>query len=275
MVLEAKTDAPELALDNSTQAGFCKWFQSLPQVRLGPRTQQRHPATPLLKASSSSTSCPLPAVCHPCALLLSCCLPQDPQVIKFFDRKVGQRGQSVCPSKRLIMCLATTAARAHMHTAMQHMQLLYDPPHVPVQHYQCWSQYKLCFTSHLDTHTTHTAATQGFYSVHGEAALFIARDFYRTLAVVKYLGGPPPSGTPGNTSKTAGGAAGGGGASATPKASTPASSSKAGGGSAGGLASVTLNRSLFEGVLRSLLLEGGQHSVELWEGAGANWSLAK
>lgn len=35
MVLEAKTDAPELALDNSTQAGFCKWFQSLPQVRLG------------------------------------------------------------------------------------------------------------------------------------------------------------------------------------------------------------------------------------------------
>jgi hypothetical protein len=33
MVLEAKTDAPELALDSSSQAGFCKWFQSLPQVR--------------------------------------------------------------------------------------------------------------------------------------------------------------------------------------------------------------------------------------------------
>jgi hypothetical protein len=32
MVLEAKTDAPELALDGSTQAGFCKWFMSLPQV---------------------------------------------------------------------------------------------------------------------------------------------------------------------------------------------------------------------------------------------------
>jgi DNA mismatch repair protein MSH2 len=97
---------------------------------------------------------------------------------------------------------------------------------------------------------------KGFYSVHGEAALFIARDFYRTLAVVKYLGGPPPASsnaniTPGSSSK---------------QPATPAR---------GGLPSVTLNRSLFEGVLRSLLLEGGQHSVELWEGAGANWSLAK
>lgn len=95
--------------------------------------------------------------------------------------------------------------------------------------------------------------------MHGDAALFIARDFYRTLAVVKYLGGPPPTGTPASAAKP--------GSSGTPN--TPASSSK------GGLASVTLNRSLFEGVLRSLLLEGGQHSVELWEGAGANWSLSK
>ena len=29
---------------------------------------------------------------------------------------------------------------------------------------------------------------QGFYSVHGEDALFIARQFYKTTAVVKYLG---------------------------------------------------------------------------------------
>jgi len=79
--------------------------------------------------------------------------------------------------------------------------------------------------------------------------------------VVKYLGGPPPSGTPGSAPPKAGSAS-------SSKASTP-SSSKA------GIASVTLNRSLFEGVLRALLLEGGQHSVELWEGAGANWSLAK
>lgn len=114
--------------------------------------------------------------------------------------------------------------------------------------------------SHMGHTSSHSAGCvpQGFYSVHAEAALFIARDFYRTLAVVKYLGGPPPSGTPGATPKPGGS-----------RPSTPAGSSK------GGLASVTLNRSLFEGVLRSLLLEGGQHSVELWEGAGANWSLAK
>eukprot|EP00882_Tetradesmus_deserticola_P012124 GHRQ01012846.1.p1 GENE.GHRQ01012846.1~~GHRQ01012846.1.p1 ORF type:complete len:141 (+),score=47.75 GHRQ01012846.1:266-688(+) len=140
MVLEAKTDAPALALDSSSQAGFCKWFQSL---------------------------------------------PQDPQVVRFFDRK-------------------------------------------------------------------------GFYSVHGDSALFIACDFYRTLAVVKYLGGPPPASTPS------------GKAAATPGPAGDGSSS-----GRTGLASVTLNQSLFESVLRVLLLEGGQHSVQLWEGAGANWSLAR
>ncbi|WIA29725.1 hypothetical protein OEZ86_012205 [Tetradesmus obliquus] len=145
MVLEAKTGAPELALDSSLQAGFCKWFQSL---------------------------------------------PQDPQVVRFFDRK-------------------------------------------------------------------------GFYSVHGESALFIARDFYRTLAVVKYLGGPPPASTPGSKAAAA---------AATPKPAGNGSSSSSG---RAGLASVTLNQSLFESVIRALLLEGGQHSVQLWEGAGANWSLAR
>lgn len=95
---------------------------------------------------------------------------------------------------------------------------------------------------------------QGFYSVHGDSALFIARDFYRTSAVVKYLGGPPPASTPG----------------AAAGKTTPGPSS-----GRTGLASVTLNNSLFEGVLRALLLENGQHSVELWEGSGANWSLAK
>lgn len=106
--------------------------------------------------------------------------------------------------------------------------------------------------------------SQGFYSVHGEAALFIARDFYRTLAVVKYLGGPPPSSAPGSAA-----AAAGGGSSAS-KAATPGGASKA-----AGLASVTLNRTLFEGVLHALLLEGGQHTVEIWEGAGTNWTLEK
>jgi DNA mismatch repair protein MSH2 len=111
----------------------------------------------------------------------------------------------------------------------------------------------------LQTLQTPIYFLQGFYSVHGESALFIARDFYRTLAVVKYLGGPPPASTPGGKA-----------AAATP--------GPAGNGSSSGrvgLASVTLNQSLFESVLRALLLEGGQHSVQLWEGAGANWSLAR
>ena len=37
---------------------------------------------------------------------------------------------------------------------------------------------------------------QGFYSVHGEDALFVARQFYKTTAVVKYLG-KQDSGLPG------------------------------------------------------------------------------
>lgn len=113
------------------------------------------------------------------------------------------------------------------------------------------------------TTTTLHIHPQGFYSVHGESALFIARDFYRTLAVVKYLGGPPPASTPGSKAAAA---------AATPKPAGNGSSSSSG---RAGLASVTLNQSLFESVIRALLLEGGQHSVQLWEGAGANWSLAR
>jgi hypothetical protein len=38
---------------------------------------------------------------------------------------------------------------------------------------------------------------------------------------------------------------------------------------------VTLNRSLYESVLKELLLEGGQHSVELWDGYSAHWKAVK
>lgn len=71
---------------------------------------------------------------------------------------------------------------------------------------------------------------KGFYSVHGEDALFIARQFYKTTAVVKYLG-KQDSGLPG----------------------------------------VTLNRSLYETVLRELLLERAEQTVELYEGSGSAW----
>lgn len=42
------------------------------------------------------------------------------------------------------------------------------------------------------------ACFQGFYSVHGEDALFVARQFYKTTAVVKYLG-KQDSGLPGTS----------------------------------------------------------------------------
>ncbi|KAL6763329.1 DNA mismatch repair protein [Haematococcus lacustris] len=76
---------------------------------------------------------------------------------------------------------------------------------------------------------------KGFYSVHGEDALFVARQFYKTTAVVKHLGGSGDA----------------------------------------GLSSVTLNRNLFEQVLRELLLEGTDYAVELWEGSGTSWKLSR
>ena len=36
-------------------------------------------------------------------------------------------------------------------------------------------------------------------------------------------------------------------------------------------AGVTLNRSLYETVLRELLLERAEHTVELYEGSGSAW----
>lgn len=40
-------------------------------------------------------------------------------------------------------------------------------------------------------------------------------------------------------------------------------------------AGVTLNRSLYERVLRDLLVERAEHTVELYEGSGASWMLAR
>lgn len=36
-------------------------------------------------------------------------------------------------------------------------------------------------------------------------------------------------------------------------------------------AGVTLNRSLYETILRELLLERAEHTIELYEGSGAAW----
>ncbi|KAG2428869.1 hypothetical protein HYH02_014280 [Chlamydomonas schloesseri] len=74
---------------------------------------------------------------------------------------------------------------------------------------------------------------KGFYSVHGATAALIARQFYRTTAVVR-------------------------------GADTP-----------GGLPYVNVNRSMFETILRELLLGGTAHVVELYEQAGTGWKLAR
>ena len=74
-----------------------------------------------------------------------------------------------------------------------------------------------------------------FYSVHGDDATFVARAFYKTTTVVKYLGH---------------------GESALP--------------------GVTLNRNLFETVLRDLLLDGTDRVVELYEETPRQgWKLAR
>ena len=41
------------------------------------------------------------------------------------------------------------------------------------------------------------------------------------------------------------------------------------------LASVTLNRSLYEQLLRTVLVESANRSVELYEGHGATWQVAR
>lgn len=38
---------------------------------------------------------------------------------------------------------------------------------------------------------------------------------------------------------------------------------------------MALNRSLYERVLRDLLVERAEHTVELYEGTGASWTVAK
>ncbi|CAI5464969.1 unnamed protein product [Closterium sp. Yama58-4] len=124
-------------------------------------------------------------------------------------------------------------------------------------------------------HTIRFFDRRDYYTVHGPAALFVARAFYKTLSAVRYL--------------SAGGAS--------------AAGSSAGAGDSAALPSVSVNRSMFESILRHLLLEeggtsgggaggtGGEGSggdgggnsavstgystVELYEGGGASWRLAR
>lgn len=100
--------------------------------------------------------------------------------------------------------------------------------------------------------------------------MFIARQFYKTTAVVKMLGKqdgglpgvdllPPQLSCLANTPMHACASLPAVGISAEPFQSQH------------GRAGVTLNRSLYETVLRELLLERAEHTVELYEGSGAAW----
>ena len=72
---------------------------------------------------------------------------------------------------------------------------------------------------------------QGYYTAHGQAALLVAKQFYRTTAVVK--------------------------------------------GTDSGLPYVNVNRSMFESVLRELLLNSTTYCIELYESTGTGWKLAR
>lgn len=98
---------------------------------------------------------------------------------------------------------------------------------------------------------------QDFYSCHGENALFMARTFYKSLAVVKYIGG---------SSK--------GLAGPPPLPCMPPSSLRCRARAHWGVGhhpGVTLNKNLFETALHHLLVESGEYSVQLYEGSGSSW----
>jgi hypothetical protein len=110
----------------------------------------------------------------------------------------------------------------------------------------CWIYHLLVLSiveDHSDWSWKHFSS-QGFYTVHGDSALFIARIFYKTTSVIRYYGSEGKRLDPGANQN-------------------------------GKLASVALNQSLLENALRELLLEGSQHSVEMYEGTGCTWRLKK
>jgi hypothetical protein len=178
MSAQANTAAPELALDAQSQTGFVKWFNGLEQVRRqrpGPGRGRPRRTAPLRHARlHRAASAPAATSAPPCSrptrpprLPRPRLSPrQDPQLIRFFDRKV--RGP--CPASRLPPrrhapgrpAPPEPRAPAAPRAARQPQRLTPPPP--PANR------------------------PQGFYSVHGDNALFVARTFYRTTAVVKYLG---------------------------------------------------------------------------------------
>eukprot|EP00850_Spirogloea_muscicola_P021534 SM000253S09023 [mRNA] locus=s253:74481:80442:+ [translate_table: standard] len=74
-----------------------------------------------------------------------------------------------------------------------------------------------------------------YYTAHGEHASLLAREYFKTMTVLRQLGASPGK----------------------------------------SLASVSISRTMFETILRDLLLEKTDHVIELYEGSGANWRVTK
>jgi hypothetical protein len=138
-----------------------------------------------------------------------CLLPQDSSIVRFFDRKASHTS-SHAQQAPLAACPLCPSQALHL-----------GPP------------YDSTFTHWVTPPPSPTPGMQGYYSVHGPNAAFIARQFFRTTAVVRGGDGP------------------------------------------GALPYVNVNRSMFETVLRELLLNSTAHSVELYEAAGTGWKLAR
>jgi hypothetical protein len=168
---QASTAAPELALDAQSQTGFVKWFNTLEQVRrtrpnaLRLARARRQAPTPRfdraawcgVRAAPTRPPRPVPPLPLP---------PAGPQAHSLF-RPQGGRGEEGARPRRAPPGRALRAGQQPRAP---------DRPARPRRAAPC------------------LRTPQGFYSAHGENALFVARTFYRTTAVVKYLGGGAGSG---------------------------------------------------------------------------------
>ena len=85
MVLQGEQPAaPDLNLDAKTERGFVDFFRTLPEVGPRPRQAARGPAHVVLPRLAGSG--------------LSTAVPQDPRLVRFFDRKVGSRPVTARPA---------------------------------------------------------------------------------------------------------------------------------------------------------------------------------
>lgn len=76
--------------------------------------------------------------------------------------------------------------------------------------------------------------TQDYYTAHGDEAVFIANEYYKTLSALRRLGSGP-----------------------------------------GSLQGISISRTMLETIVRDLLLERTDHTVQVYEGSGSNWKLVK